>query len=101
MTKRNQNIAMIAGDSYDIEITVTGTIEAGSTVEFVVNRNGKDEIKKTTAGGITLVGQKITIPLSTAGTKNLRGTYTHVTRLKNGEKIHTVTIGSLTAESAT
>jgi hypothetical protein len=95
MTQYSQNLDLISGDSYDIEMDVPGTIPENSTVEFILIQDDAVVKVKTTDDGITIADNKINIHLSTSETTLLSGVYRHVTRLINNQSVNTLALGTV------
>lgn len=102
MSMLNQNFSMFAGDTKNLNftITLTGTI-VGSTVVWGLIKDGVVVLQKSTAngGGITITGAgAFTVLLSPNDTVNLApGTYSHEAESTDGSgNVATLAAGECT-----
>lgn len=103
MTVKNQNFEMYAGDTKNIEITISSVNLAGASVKWAAKKTIYDAVPalyKDTAGGITITDAaagKFTIALAPADTADLSGKYYHEAEVTDQSgNVSTVTTGTIT-----
>lgn len=98
IAEADQNFNMYAGETKAIQITITGVESIQAAHWALTNKSNLTKLveKESGTGGITIVGNVVTIALDPEDTANLGGSYHHECRVEdaNGD-IETVAVGTV------